>query len=148
MTGGEVVREHAEGLLLIGRRERVSFPEWGVRRVRAKIDTGAYSSVLDVEKHELADGGRTARLFLRLRRRGGERVQVVEAAAAGEVAVRNPGGRTERRLLIEPLVKLGPFTRRIRLTVSDRRGMRCGMLLGRQALAGCFLIDVSRKDLL
>ena len=59
------------GLLLIGRREHVDFPEWGLAHVRAKIDTGAYSSVLDVAGHELFeadDGRRMVRIQLRTRR--------------------------------------------------------------------------------
>ncbi len=34
--------------LLIGWKEYVAFPEWGLRRIRAKIDTGACTSALDV----------------------------------------------------------------------------------------------------
>jgi hypothetical protein len=50
--------------------------------------------------------------------------------------------------VVEALVLLGPITRRIRLTVTDRSRMRCRMLLGREALAGLFLVDVRGKDLL
>jgi hypothetical protein len=34
------------------------------------------------------------------------------------------------------------------LTVTSRAGMRCPMLLGREALEGMFVVDVSRKYLL
>src|SRR5947209_4603798 len=40
-------------LTLIGRKEFVEFPEWGVGRIRAKVDTGAYSSALGVAAAEL-----------------------------------------------------------------------------------------------
>ena len=39
--------------LLIGWKEYVAFPEWDLRRVRAKIDTGACTSALDVAGYEL-----------------------------------------------------------------------------------------------
>ena len=145
----EVEMEHSTGLLLIGRRERLSFPEWDLSRVRAKIDTGAYSSVLDVQSHDLieSEAGLMVRLQINLRRRP-DRMKVVQAPVIGMVSVRNSGGKRELRPLIEPLVRLGPIVRRIRLTVTNRSRMRCGMLLGRQALAGRFLVDVNHKDLL
>jgi hypothetical protein len=64
------------------------------------------------------------------------------------VRVRSSSGKQEVRPLIEAVVRLGPVTRRIRLTLTDRSSMRCRMLLGRQALAGQFLVDVRSKDLL
>jgi hypothetical protein len=146
----EVVMEHSTDLLLIGRRERVGFPEWELNHLRAKIDTGAYSSVLDVKEYELieSEAGMMVRLQISLSRRRPDRVKVVQAPVVGMVSVRNSGGKRERRPLIEPLVRLGPITRRIRLTVTNRSRMRCRMLLGRHALAGQFLVDVAHKDLL
>ena len=41
-----------------------------------------------------------------------------------------------------------PVTKRVRLTVANRANMRFRMLLGRQALLGDFLVDVSQKYLL
>ena len=146
----EVVMEHSTDLLLIGRRERVSFPEWGLNRLRAKIDTGAYSSVLDVKAYDLieTEAGLLVQLQISLSRRHPDWVKVVQAPVVSMVGVRNSGGKRERRPLIESLIRLGPITRRIRLTVTNRSRMRCRMLLGRQALAGQFLVDVGRKDLL
>jgi hypothetical protein len=146
----EVVMDHPTDLLLIGRRERLSFPEWDLHRVRAKIDTGAYSSALHVGEYELlgTPAGRVVRLHLLPQRRQRGGLKWVEAPVLRMVSVRNSGGQRESRPLIEPMVRLGPLTWRIRLTVTNRSRMRCPMLLGRQALAGRFLVDVRRKDLL
>jgi hypothetical protein len=145
--GGEVVGPE---LLVIGRREYVEFPEWGPLRVRAKVDTGAYSSALDVDGFELIEtGGQIrARLHLVLNRRKARGVRVVETPVVGMVVVACSSGASERRPLIEPLVRLGPIERRIRLTVTNRAPMRYRMLLGRQALAGHFLVDVGGAYLL
>jgi hypothetical protein len=50
--------------------------------------------------------------------------------------------------VIETTVRLGPVTKRIQVTLTRRHGMRFRMLIGRQALADDFVVDVSRKYLL
>ena len=42
--------------LIIGRNELLDFPEWGVRRVRVKIDTGARTSALDALEGSVEGG--------------------------------------------------------------------------------------------
>jgi hypothetical protein len=135
-------------LRLIGRRERVDFPEWGLLRVRAKVDTGAYSSALDVAGYELFEKSGQLHARLRLKPRKGRPGSLVIAPVVRMVAVTSSSGARQQRPLLEPLVRLGPITRRIRLTITDRARLRCPMLLGRAALAGLFLVDVSQKDLL
>lgn len=147
---GGPVEAGSQRLPLIGRREYVEFPDWGVRRVRAKIDTGAYSSALDVAGYELlqtADGPVVELRLIPNRRRPGA-VRVVQAPVVGFTTVRSTTGCVQRRPVISALVRIGPVTRRIRLTVTDRSCMRCRMLLGREALAGAFVVDVQVKDLL
>lgn len=137
-------------LLLIGRRERLDFPDWGLRRVRAKIDTGAFSSALDVTGYQIVETatGMEVELHLVPKGRRRDQVRIVRTPLVRMTTVRSSSGSVERRPVIEPLVRLGPITRRIRLTVTDRSRMKCRMLLGRQALAGVFLVDVQSKDLL
>jgi hypothetical protein len=149
-TKPEAERQEREQLLRIGRREHIDFPEWELHRVRAKVDTGAYSSTLDVASYELterADGTEVCLRIVPRRRRTGQ-VRIVRAPVVGMTTVRSSNGQSQCRPVIEPLVRLGPVSRRIRLTVTDRSQMRCRMLLGRQALAGVFIVDVSGKDLL
>jgi hypothetical protein len=137
--------------LLIGWKERLDFPAWGVRRLKAKVDTGARTSALDAASYELFHAD-SAGLCIRLRlalRHGhlGELLQV-EAPVLRMVVVRNSSGMQEQRPLIEADVALGPVRKRIRLTVTNRAGMRFRVILGRQALAEDFVVDVSKKYLL
>src|SRR5262245_3874261 len=78
----------------IGRREHIDFPEWGVRRVRAKVDTGAYTSSLDVAGHELldTDDGQVVEMRLALNRRRPNIVRVVRAPVVGFATVRSSTG--------------------------------------------------------
>jgi hypothetical protein len=133
--------------LPIGWKEYVALPEWGVRRIRAKIDTGACTSALDVAGFEVEDtpAGPVVLMRLVLNRRRPERVRLVRAPVVRFAVVRNSGGAAERRPVVEVLARLGPVERRIRLTVTRRAGMRFRMLLGREALRGAFVVDVGRK---
>ena len=94
------------------------------------------------------DGRLTVRLRLALNRRRPEKTAVIEAPVIRMVHVTNTGGGREERPMIETLIRLGPVRKHIRLTITSRAAMRFPMLLGREALAGSFVVDVSRKDLL
>src|SRR5438309_10348549 len=91
-------RTTVQGPLVIGWKEYVDFPDWKVRRVKAKIDTGARTSALDVQSYELAErpeGGLTARLHLALSLRYPERVRCVEVPVLRMVVVANSSGMRE-----------------------------------------------------
>jgi hypothetical protein len=136
--------------LTVGWKEYVGLPDWGVRRVKAKIDTGARTSALDVARWELRPtegGGLVAELCLALDPRRPERTVTVAVPVVRMICVRNSGGACEERPLIETTLRLGPVTKRILLTVTRRASMRFRMLLGRKALEGDFVVDVSRKYL-
>jgi hypothetical protein len=136
---------------MIGWKELVEFPEWGLRRVKVKIDTGARTSALDVVSYELrdADGqGLVAELRLALNRRRPDALTVVHTPVLQMVVVSNSSGIREQRPLVETTLRLGPVTKRVRMTVTNRSGMRFPMILGRKALENDFVVNVSRKYLL
>lgn len=137
--------------VVIGWKEFLDFPEWGVKHIRVKVDSGACTSALGVVSctvEESPQSGDRLHLQLALSRRRPDRVIRVQAPVVGRVWVKNSGGWKERRPVIEVLIRLGPVQQRIRMTVANRSGMLTPVLLGRQALAGDFLVDVSRKYLL
>ena len=137
--------------LVIGWKERVDFPDWGIRRVKVKIDTGARTSALDVAGYELrpvAGEGLIVALRLALHRNRPERIKVIETPVLEMVVVSNSSGMCEQRPLIETTLRIGSISKRVRLTVTNRAGMRFPVILGRKALESDFLVDVSRKYLL
>jgi hypothetical protein len=134
----------------VGWKEYVGLPDWGVRRIKAKMDTGARTSVLDAARYELrpvAGGRLVAVLTLVPSSRHPERVVTVEAPVLRMLLVKNSGGVCEERPLIETTLQVGPVSKRILLTVTRRASMCFRMLLGRKALEGDFVVDVSRKYL-
>jgi hypothetical protein len=150
MEQSESRADQGGALVLIGWKEYVDFPDWGIHRVKVKIDTGARTSALDVPSYEVIQtpGGRVARLRLALNRKRPEERFLIEVPILRTVLVCNSSGTREERPLIETTLRLGPVTRRIPLTITNRSGMLFRMILGRNALAGSCVVDVSKKYLL
>jgi hypothetical protein len=138
------------GSVVIGWKEYLDFPAWGVRRVKAKVDTGARTSALDVARFvlEKRPGGMIARMQLALNRHRPDRLVTVETPVLRLVVVASSDGVREERPVVETTVRLGSVEKNILLTVTDRSGMLFPILLGREALAGSFVVDVSQKYLL
>lgn len=132
---------------VIGWAESVDLPDWGIRGIRAKIDTGAASSALHVER--LVELGRNRIRFDVVVRHGKKRRTTrVEATAHRRSPVRSSSGHALHRWFVTTTLRAGPVERRIELSLVDRDLMRFRMLLGRSALAGAFTIDPGRKNLL
>jgi hypothetical protein len=137
--------------LVIGWKERVDFPDWGVTHVRVKMDSGARTSAIDAivrEVRDNPDGSRTAVLLIAFYRRKPGKFRVVEAPLVRTSRVRHTGGELCERHVVATRVQIGPVTKTIHLSVADRGRMLSPVLLGRKALAGDFLIDVGRKYVL
>lgn len=136
------VRDKPSERRTLGAVELVALPTWGVERLPARVDTGARTSALHVEElTELGDG--RVRFTLPL---GPER-RVVEASVSRRGRVRSTSGKLAGRVFVTALVRVGSVEARIELGLVDRRKMRYRMLLGRSALAGRFIVDVTRSYL-
>lgn len=137
-------------LTCVGWKEYVALPELGIRRVKAKIDTGARTSALDVSRYEISERGELlfARIQLARDPRQPQQLTWVEVPVLEMIVVTSSSGLRERRPLIETTVSLGTTEARIRLTLTNRAGMRFRMILGRHFLTGRFVVDVNRKYLL
>ena len=139
------------GRILIGWKEFLDFPEWGPKRIRVKVDTGACTSALGVVNYHLEERpgqGTFVHIELALKRKRPDRLTLVQTPLVAMVVVKDSGARREQRPVIEAQVRLGTVVKTIRMTVTRRCGMRYPILLGRQALAGHFVVDVTQKYLL
>ena len=129
---------------IIGVAEFVDFPDWGVKSLRARIDTGARTSALHVENVRLLAGARV-RFDVRLRRDDPAARVTVETKVSRKTPVRSSTGQSEARLFVKAHVRLGGREQLIEVGLVDRRHMLYRMLLGRSALERRFLVDVSRR---
>ncbi len=125
----------------------MDLPRWGVRGLRAKVDTGARSSALHVERIRELPRGRV-RFEVVLHRAKRDRRIEVEARVRRRARVRSSNGEFSTRIFVSTLLRLGPVEREIEISLVDRGRMIHRMLLGRTALAGRFLIDPAESSLL
>lgn len=136
-------------LLAMGWREWLGLPELGIRRVKAKVDTGARSSSLHAENIELFQArGRTGVRFLVLplqRRR--QNALECQAPLHDERYVKSSNGSEELRPVIRTTVAWGGQIWEIDLTLTSRDLMGFRMLLGREAIRRRYLVDTGRSYL-
>jgi hypothetical protein len=137
-------------LRVLGWREWLALPEFGVRSIKAKLDTGARSSSLHVEAIEEfeRDGAVWVRFALDARTRSGRRARWFEAPLSDRRMVTDSGGRAELRPFIRTPIRLGGEHFDIETNLTNRHGMMFPMLLGRTALAGRIVVDPARSFVL
>ena len=105
-------------LLTLGWREWVDLPDLGLERIKAKVDTGARTSALhafEVRQFD-EDGRRRVEFKMHPRQRDDKTVVVCRADVIDERVVRDSGGHTEKRWVIETPVTIGDETWSIEMT--------------------------------
>lgn len=134
---------------VMGWREWVELPEFGIPTIKVKVDTGARSSALHASELET------------VRRRGVEWIRFdvhpiqretkttfrAEAPILAWRSVRNSGGKSELRPVIRATIRFLGESWPIELTLTSRDSMGFRMLLGREAIRGRYLVDAGRSFL-
>ena len=122
----------------IGWREWIELPDWGLR-LKAKMDTGAKSSSLDVEQLEYLSETRVR--FGIHQRRKTDCIKMVECDLFRTTKVRSSNGQAQIRLVVKTRIRLAGIEKEILINLTNRRKMLHRILLGREALQEHFLID-------
>jgi hypothetical protein len=121
---------------------------------RARIDTGAKSCSLHVEKIEIIDEeksrlrniGKTVRFLVK-----GENGKTgwIETKIAAAVRIKSSvfkNGEFDRRYKVRLTLKWKDFNKEVLVTLNDRTEMAYPLLIGRNFLRGDFLVDVEKKE--
>lgn len=129
---------------IIGRTDKVSFPDLNLNFIDVKIDTGAYTSAIHCSKIRLDNNI----LYCSF---DGHRDSVFNTK---EIAfkdfsltdVKSSNGYKENRYKIKTNVIFFGKSYKINLTLSTRDDMRFPVLIGRQFLTHKFLVDVDLEN--
>lgn len=138
-----------EKFTLIGWKEWLVLPDLGIPALKVKIDTGARTSALHT--FSLEEFTSKGRLMVRFGVHPFRKQTTVElfceAPVVDQRVVKNSGGHSEMRYVIETNALLGTLLWPIKITLTNRDNMMFRMLLGRTALKDRFIIDPAKKYL-
>ena len=131
---------------VLGWREWLALPDFGIHAIRAKLDSGARSSALHVDSLEtFQSGGREWVRFSVATGSALDRTVVVESTVHDRRPVTDSGGHVSERIFLRTRLVLAGQTYPVEINLTSRRNMLFPMLLGRTALARHFLIDPARS---
>ena len=132
--------------------EHVDLPELGLFAEKAKIDTGARTSSLHVDKiapYIDESGAQRAVITKYVRHRGEPRQKLEWDLELHDFRkVKSSNGAVEERAVIATQLTLGGITRRREFTLTNRKQMRYQILVGRKGLGSLFHVNPARRFLL
>lgn len=136
-------KSNPTGPIVVGWREYVAFPQWGIDALLTKIDTGAKTSALHVA--DIVDRADGVVIFdVVLSRRHPDRTVRVESPKVRTSRVRSSNGQMQNRPVVLAQISIAGITRDIEVSLVERSNMLCRMLMGRTALGPEFLVDAGR----
>ena len=134
--------DRTNGKVLIGWREYVYLPDWGVT-LRAKADTGARSSAIDVfHLEELSDT--RVRFEVATDDRRSAPPKTIEADVIRRARVTSSSGHSHERVFVETRLRLAGTTIKTEVGLVNREKMRWRILLGRRSLEEQFIVNPGR----
>jgi hypothetical protein len=130
---------------IIGRKDIVSFPDFGLSGVPVKIDTGAYSSSLHCESVELrtVDGKEVLDVVFLDKSMPMFTGEIKRFERFKRKTVKSSNGIAEERFFISGRVQLFGEAIETQFSLTERHGLRNPVLLGRKLLKKRFLVDTS-----
>ncbi|MDZ3822574.1 MAG: ATP-dependent zinc protease [Pseudoxanthomonas sp.] len=135
----------ADAPLVVGWREWLRLPALGIPAIKAKVDTGARSSALHVDRLEAFSVGGAPWVRFSLRPASAIATIEAEAPVLDRRPVTDSGGRTSERPFIVTDVELAGRRWPIEVNLTSRTNMLFPMLLGRTAMAGRLWVDPARS---
>lgn len=142
-----MIKQGKSDLPIIGWREWVELPDFGIKAIKAKVDTGARSSSLhafDLQEFE-REGVKWVRFKLHPIQRRSDYSIELEAIVLEFRSVRSSSGKATLRPVIVTKVALLGTVWPIELTLANRDEMGFRMLLGREAFRQRFLVDAGKS---
>lgn len=135
---------------VIGWREWISFPEFGIDRIKAKVDTGARTSALHAFALKvLSENGKLRIQFdIHPIQHNNSVTKTCIADVIDKRLVSDSGGHVEERYVINTPITIAGVTWNIDITLTERENMLFRMLLGRSAIRKRFVINPGKSFLM
>lgn len=132
--------------VIIGRNEKVDLPNLRLKDLKAKIDTGAYTSVIHCHKIKLVISNKKKYLYFNLLDPGHPNYakKLFKVTGFTEKKVKNSFGASEIRFAIKTPILVAGKLINAEFTLTDRSEMKYPILLGRKLLNAKFIVDVAK----
>jgi len=134
---------------VIGRTDKIDIPDFGIKNISVKIDTGAYTCALHcVDPKVISEGGvqkLSFRIIDPLHNEVVEKEFVLEKYR--ETEIKSSNGVVEKRFVINTEVLIFDKLIETEFSLSNRATMKHPVLLGRKFLQDHFIVDVSKFNL-
>ena len=123
---------------------RVDFPELDTLNVDAKVDTGAFRTVLHCDRFEEVEtpSGKQLLAVFDLDGKGPKTFYFTNYFLK---EFKSSFGEKERRYCIKTTIRIGRKKIKSSVSLTNRSDMKFQVLIGRKTLLRKFVVDVSRK---
>lgn len=134
---------------LIGKTDKADLPDWALKKIPVKIDSGAFRSSIDCS-------------FTKVVKRNGIRIlqfillneghplftgKVFETEHFITSKIKSSNGENQKRYIVTSKITLFATTIETDFSLSSRTDMKFPILLGRKLLNKNFIIDTSKSNL-
>ncbi len=133
-------------LPLIGWKEKISLPEFGLKAIKAKIDTGAKTSALHATDIQVMKRGSKIYVLFSVENDDGKKIHL-DVPLIEERIIKSSTGEKTLRPVVETDIQLGTIKIRAQVTLINRDLMGFKMLIGRDAIKNHFLIHPNKAFL-
>jgi hypothetical protein len=133
----------------IGRNDIIDLPELDLFNIKAKIDTGAFTSALHCSRIKVSDREGTPTVSFQISgatigRKGSTKFETSDFT---QRKIKSSTGHIENRVIIKTRLVLFGKKFRTEFSLTDRSGMKFPVLLGRKFLKKGFVVDVREENL-
>lgn len=139
-------KQQNDKLAVIGRYVNVNFPEFDVREVFAKVDTGAYQSAVHAtDIREIKENGENFLEFSLFDGHGKTAHHMTPKCRVAEYEktfVKSSNGQRQPRYVIKTRISINGRMMKTSITLTDRKDMVAPVLLGRRFLRGRYIVNV------
>ena len=130
----------------LGWQELVDLPDLKIKKIKAKVDTGANLATLHARNLRVRKKEGVKFIYFDIPPLPGKKKnRIRKGELLGYKRIKSSDGVIEKRPYIKTTMKLDGIIKKIEITLTDRTTMDFHMLIGRKALGKRWLVDPSKS---